>query len=129
MTPKEFATRGRELLKSGKYDALFDLFDEVDPPRPKPGLVLHAPRKRDDWMLGWWNGLKLLDLESGVYLVPDNLRMKPARVVADDEVAVSRAVLSALTTELSAALESDVFDGWEAEDIATIKWALSEAER
>jgi len=71
------------------YVAINKLADELDPPRPEPGtVVLYALPKSDDWCAGWWTGKSVFDFASQLHLDPSNLRIKPARILADDEVAV-----------------------------------------
>jgi hypothetical protein len=91
MTNKEISEIGRQCLNVRDYDRLHQLFDELDPPRPEPGAVVWWRRTdADPWILA-------IVEEDGDGIVFDNrsylpwfnvYEWKPARILADDEVAV-----------------------------------------
>jgi hypothetical protein len=97
MTNKQIA----EIIRRGQQDELDRLVDELDPPRPEPepepGTVVWWKKDGgyDIWLLGY-----VSDCQSGVvpltgepgfddYCVTwDAIDYRPARILADDEVAV-----------------------------------------
>ena len=89
---KEIAKRLRDIANNAA-DADVELrllADELDPPKPEPGLVWYTPRNANNWRLGWWNGTKVRDVEEGYLManIQDDLRIKPARILGPRQVAV-----------------------------------------
>jgi hypothetical protein len=88
MTNKEIAERGMELL-DGK-DAIQNLrafFNELDPPKPQP--VVWWRVAGDKWYIGiveYYNAQGVYDA-SGTFRYFSDIEWKPARILADDEVA------------------------------------------
>jgi hypothetical protein len=87
MTNKEIA----EIIRRGQQDELDRLVDELDPPLPEPETVVwchQEPWPSDQWEIA-------TSAEQGVYITGhgaalpwDSIQWKPARILADDEVAV-----------------------------------------
>jgi hypothetical protein len=95
MTNKQIAERINKALKAypepGLREAMQSLRNELDPPRPEPDTYVwwrYTHNRSPEWYLGECR-------ESGVdhfgsdYLVPwSEIEWKPARMLADDEVAM-----------------------------------------
>jgi hypothetical protein len=92
MTSKEIAEIGRQCLNVRDYDRLHQLFNELDPPRPEPGAVVWWRVTNDDkWHLGTTTsyGIVPADNHTSCWNWDINgLEYRPARILADDEVAV-----------------------------------------
>jgi hypothetical protein len=91
MTSKEIAEIGRQCLNVRDYDRLHQLFDELDPPYPEPGTVVWYRRTdADPWILAIVEeGGEGIVFDDRSYLPWVNVyEWKPARILADDEVAV-----------------------------------------
>jgi hypothetical protein len=92
MTSKEIAEIGRQCLNVRDYDRLHQLFNELDPPYPEPGTVVWWRVTNDDkWHLGTTTsyGIVPADNHTSCWNWDINgLEYRPARILADDEVAV-----------------------------------------
>jgi hypothetical protein len=93
MTKKDIAERLREIIayQQHPYTRMEELADELDPPRPEPGTVVWC--HQESWPSDQWE--IATSAEQGVYITGhgaalpwDSIRWKPARILADDEVAV-----------------------------------------
>jgi len=99
MTNKEIAERLRKIVDrqekllgaGGSVTEIRQIADELDPPRPEPGTYVWW-RYTHNRSLGWYLGEYResgVDHFGSVYLVPwSDIEWKPARILADDEVAV-----------------------------------------
>ena len=106
MSPKEVAERISELLDRD-YDRdylrhlLFQLRDELDPPkpqRPEPGTVVRFGD--GDFGIVTKNGVACVDENDALVEGVPVGSPKPVRILADDEVAVKRSAIQALLGEV-----------------------------
>jgi hypothetical protein len=98
MTNKEIAERLRgeirhaEKMTGATLGSMWAVADELDPPRPRPGMAVWWRKGDDDqWRLGFANpsGIYRYSTMHSMMFEPfDDIEYKPARILADDEVAV-----------------------------------------
>ncbi len=94
MTHKQIANRLREIIQGEgphPYTQLELLADTLDPPKPKPGTVVVTKRADGTTEYGliagtWQNDRFILTATASFEL--GDIEWKPARILADDEVAV-----------------------------------------
>jgi hypothetical protein len=97
MTNKEIAEKLRHVADYNlSYAHLRDLANELDPPRPEPGTVVWYKFTREpEWSLKerWRLGIVTVEGDALWTVTHDlvllcDVEYKPARILADDEVAV-----------------------------------------
>jgi hypothetical protein len=93
VTNKEIAKRLRYIAENGLTDSfLFTIANELDPPNPEPWTVVWIRWRREayaEWKLAQVNEVSGVDLFGTIGEFPlEELEWKPARILADDEVAV-----------------------------------------
>jgi hypothetical protein len=100
MTHKEIANRLREIIQGEgphPYTKLELLADTLDPPRPEPGTVVWYKASEKDWAVGIAGEYFDTEIDRRIDVIYDGTpapfmlsacKWKPARILADDEVAV-----------------------------------------
>ena len=90
MTKKEVANRLREMADMYHPDEMLSLADTLDPPKPKPGTVVWWRKPGEEWALGVAlpYGVTPVNALTACWNYSDGIEYRPARILADDEVAV-----------------------------------------